>query len=83
MKELLEFILKNITGSDDFTVDVEETEDGQVTLIVYADPSIIGLIIGKEGKTIKSIRRIVSIRASLEDKAVRIDVRDKEEGASE
>ena len=34
--------------------------------------------IGKEGKTIKNIRKILSIRATQENKAVAIDVVEKE-----
>ena len=73
MKKLLEFILKKITGSDDFSVS-ESTEGTFLTLDVSAKPEIIGMIIGKEGKTIKNIRKILSVRGVLEQKSVRINV---------
>lgn len=78
MQDLLAFIIKNITGSDNFAVTESEEDGGKVTLHVEADPEIVGLIIGKEGKTVKSIRRIVSVRAALEQKAVHISVNSKE-----
>jgi len=77
MKQLTEFLISNITGSDDFTVE-EKDIDGRITMNVTASPDIVGLIIGKEGKTIKNIRKILSIRATQENKAVIIDVTEKE-----
>ncbi len=77
MKQLIEFLITNITGSSDFSVEEQEM-DGRVIMRVSANPDIIGLIIGKEGKTIKNIRKILSIRATQENKAVAIDVVEKE-----
>ena len=77
MKQLIEFLITNITGSSDFSVEEQEV-DGRVIIRVSANPDIIGLIIGKEGKTIKNIRKILSIRATQENKAVAIDVVEKE-----
>lgn len=76
MKELLHFIISKITGSEDFDI-YENKEEGRVTFDVQANPSIIGLIIGKEGKTIKNIRKILSIRATKEQVGVNISVNPK------
>jgi predicted RNA-binding protein YlqC (UPF0109 family) len=73
MKELLSFLIKEITGSDKYSIE-EKLEDRQLTLVVKADPEIVGLIIGKEGKTIKNLRRILSVKAALEDKSVNISI---------
>lgn len=73
MKELLEFLIKNITGSEDFAID-EVEEDGRIVLNVSADSGIVGLIIGKEGKTIKNLRKILSIRATKQNLGVNINV---------
>ncbi len=73
MENLIRFLIQKITGKDDFSV--EETQDEKGTLfVVHAKPEIIGLIIGKEGKTIKNIRRIASIMAVLENKSINISV---------
>ncbi len=75
MKELLEYILQGITGSDE--INVEETEnDSAVTFTIKSPKEYIGLIIGKEGKTIKSIRNILRIKATLEEKLVDLDVQE-------
>lgn len=76
MIELLTFLVKKITNSDDFKVS-ENEEGGRTIFTVAADPSIIGLIIGKGGKTIKNIRKILSVRGVLEKKAVNISVIEK------
>lgn len=80
MQNLLEFLIQKITGAkpaEDFDIASETVED-RVTLNVSAKPDFIGLIIGKEGKTIKNIRKIVSIRAVLENKSVNISVSPRE-----
>ena len=77
MKDLLSYILSSITGSTDFTIEETEPEAGKINLEVVCDPSIIGLIIGKEGKTIKNIRRILSIKATKEKTGVYINVSPK------
>lgn len=76
MKDLLAFLISEITGAktkEDFEVS-EDTIEGKTILNVVSKPDIIGLIIGKEGKTIKNIRKIVSVRAVLENKSINISV---------
>ncbi|OGM73894.1 hypothetical protein A2382_03070 [Candidatus Woesebacteria bacterium RIFOXYB1_FULL_38_16] len=76
MKDLTTFLISNITGSDDFSVE-ETVENGKCDILVKTKPDIIGFIIGKEGKTIKNIRRILAIKASLERLSVNIKVEEK------
>lgn len=73
MIELVRFLIKNIIGNDEFEIE-EETEGERINYLVKAKPENIGLIIGKEGKTIKNIRRIAAIRATLENKVINIAV---------
>lgn len=73
MKELLKFLVTNTTGSEEFDIE-QVVEDGRVILNVEADPEIIGLIIGKEGKTIKNLRKILSILATKDKVGVNINV---------
>ncbi len=74
MKDLLNYIISSITGSNDFSVEETRPEQSIVSFEVTADPAIIGLIIGREGKTIKNIRKILSIKATKEKVAVNISV---------
>ncbi len=77
MKDLTYFLIKNITGSDKFTVE-EELDGDKIIVNVKADPEIVGLIIGKEGNTIKNIRRILSVKATMEHKGVNVSVTEAE-----
>jgi predicted RNA-binding protein YlqC (UPF0109 family) len=73
MKELLEFLLKGILGEEKFSV--EESEDaGRIIYTIKTDPQNIGLIIGKGGRMIKSLRNILKVRATLEKKAVALNI---------
>ena len=74
MRDLLFYLLSKITGSNDFDIEELSSEEGKITFDVKANPEIIGLIIGKEGKTIKNIRKILSIRATKEKTGVNISV---------
>lgn len=72
MKELLEFLIKGITGHE---LEIKEASEGEVTRFeILAPKELIGLIIGKGGHTIKTIRNLVRVKATLERKGVSIDV---------
>ncbi len=73
MEKLIHFLIHEITGSTNFEIKETEDERGSVYSI-KADPSIIGLIIGKQGATIKNIRRIAAIKAALEKKYINIAI---------
>jgi predicted RNA-binding protein YlqC (UPF0109 family) len=73
MKDLSLFLISNITGSNDISVS-ETQEEGRTIIDVTAEKSVVGLIIGKEGKTIKNLRRILAIRAAKEDTMVSVNV---------
>jgi len=73
MKDLLNFLVKNITGVEDFEIS-EINEDSFTTFIIKTKPGTAGLIIGKGGRTIKTIRNLLKIRATLEKKGVNISV---------
>ena len=72
MKDLLSYILTSITDST-FEIEEEET-DGFITYTVKAPQDIIGKIIGKNGKTIHSIKNLLKIKAIKEQKKIEIRV---------
>ena len=76
MKELLEFILKGIVGENKFEVD-EIKEDSKVDLQIKSAPENVGLIIGKNGATIKALQNILRVRARLENVYVSVTVEEK------
>lgn len=73
MKELLDFLLKGVLGDEKFSV--EESEDaGRIIYTIKTDPKNVGLIIGKGGRMIKSLRNMLKVRATLEKKAVALNI---------
>ena len=74
---LTETIVKMIV-KDEEAVSVKEyesTEEGQIHLEVIVAQDDLGRVIGRDGKTIKSIRNIVQASASLNGgQRVKIDV---------
>lgn len=73
MKKLLEFLLAGILGEKKFTV--AETDDGDFShLTIKTLPENLGLIIGKKGNTIKTLRNILRIKATLEKKVFSLDL---------
>jgi len=73
VKKLLEYIIKGILGKKDFTV-TESTEGDFVNLGIKVPGEDTGLIIGKEGRTIKAIRNLLKVRATLERKGVSVSI---------
>lgn len=70
MKELLEFIIKNILEKDS-KFEISEEDDGSVcSLTVKTSNEEGGMVIGKGGKVIKAIRNILRIKATLDKKKI-------------
>ncbi|OGM28430.1 hypothetical protein A2962_04715 [Candidatus Woesebacteria bacterium RIFCSPLOWO2_01_FULL_39_61] len=73
MKKLIKYLLEEAMGIKD--ADIEEVEEnGKVTLTINVSPELIGLVIGKGGKTIKAIQSLARIRGKLEKRIVFVNV---------
>jgi predicted RNA-binding protein YlqC (UPF0109 family) len=73
MKDLLEFLLKGLLGEEKF--EIVETEDaGRIVFTIKTAPENVGLIIGKGGHMIKSLRSTLKVRATLEKVVVSLNV---------
>ncbi len=80
MKDLVEYIVKNFVTKPD-SVNVEETKEGtDITLKLTVDPEDMGLVIGKQGNTIKALRRILTVRAIADNVRVNLQLFDPQEG---
>ena len=73
MQELLEFLVKGLTGNANIKVVSEENQDF-LNYKIIAPKEFVGLLVGKGGRMIKSIRNILKVRATLEKKAVGVTV---------
>ena len=77
MKEFLEFIAKSLVDKPD-AVRVEEIdEEGRIKYKLYVADNEIGKIIGKTGKTAKSIRTLLTAVGAKNGKKVYLEIPDK------
>ena len=77
MKEFLEIIAKNLVDKPE-AVHVEEIEEeGRIKYKLYVADNEIGKIIGKMGKTAKSIRTLLIAVAAKNGKRVSLEIPDK------
>lgn len=72
MKDLLNYIVTSLVTKPDAVLIDEQSDNGEVNLMLTVDPSDMGLVIGKEGKTIRAIRKLLTVRAIAE--SVRINL---------
>ena len=73
MKDLAEYIIKQLVNNpEEVSIEEENSEEG-LTLFVRVAPDDMGLIIGKGGATIKAIRKVLTIRAMAD--RVRVNIR--------
>ncbi|OGC45034.1 hypothetical protein A3J98_01140 [candidate division WS6 bacterium RIFOXYC1_FULL_33_10] len=82
MKELLEHIIKSIVNyPDDVSIEERESVDfpGLTILTIDVNENDKGVIIGRKGRTINSIRDIVTISAIRNSKRVRVILKDDRE----
>lgn len=73
MKELLEFLLKGVLGDEKFEI-IETSSEGRVIYTIKTAPENMGLVIGKGGRMINSLRNVLKVRATLEKTAVSLNV---------
>lgn len=79
MKELLVHIIKSIVNyPDDVSVEERDSVDfpGLTILTIDVNESDKGVIIGRKGRTINSIRDIITISAIRNNKRVRVLLKD-------
>lgn len=60
MKELLENIIKGIVKNPDSVNIIEYDNNNEVVFEIHVDPQDVGQIIGKDGRTIKSINTLLT-----------------------
>jgi uncharacterized protein len=74
MKELLEYIVKNLVSNPESVVVEEETSEGNINLYLTVHPDDMGIVIGKGGQTIHSLRKILTVRAIAENVRVNLQL---------
>ena len=74
MKDLLNYIVTSLVTKPEAVSIEEENADGSINLNLTVDPSDMGLIIGKGGQTIKSIGKLLIVRAMAENVRVNLQL---------
>lgn len=73
MKSLLEYLLKALLNGEAF--EIIETEDaGRTIYTIQTEDKNKGLIIGKGGKMINTLRNILKVPATLQKKMVNLQM---------
>ena len=74
MKDLLNFIVTSLVTKPEAIAIEEQGEDGIINLNLTVDPTDMGLIIGKNGQTIRAIRKLLTVRAIAENVRVNLQL---------
>lgn len=74
MKDILEYIVKNLVDDPETVSVTEEEVDGVVTLTITPSKEDMGKLIGKGGKIIRSIRNLMKIPAMKQNKKVQVQL---------
>lgn len=79
MSDLVNYIIRQLVNHPD-DVSVQEQRDGSsVDVMVSVNPEDMGLVIGKNGQTIRAIRKILITKAMAEN--VKVSLQLTEPGA--
>jgi predicted RNA-binding protein YlqC (UPF0109 family) len=64
MKELIEYIAKQIVNNPDAVVITEETSEAGVTLKLQVADEDKGRVIGKQGRIVQAMRTLLRVKAA-------------------
>lgn len=74
MEELIATIARSLVDQPD-VVKVEKTdEDNNITIALTVAPEDLGKVIGKQGRTARALRSLLSAAAAKEEKRSRLDI---------
>ncbi|MBQ4558037.1 MAG: KH domain-containing protein [Clostridia bacterium] len=76
MEELVRYLVKSVVGDDEFEVVLEEANPKLSIIKVKANDESIGKIIGRNGRTISSIRTILRSASARSGKKYILKVND-------
>jgi uncharacterized protein len=76
MKELLEYIARELVDTPNAVTVEETTDDRGVLLRLRVDQEDMGRVIGRGGRTARAIRQVVKIAAIREGVHAHVDIAD-------
>ncbi|AKU91285.1 KH domain-containing protein [Vulgatibacter incomptus] len=75
MRELLEYVAKALVDEPEL-VEIEEQEGATTTLVLTVAPGDLGRVIGRQGRTAKALRTLISARAQTLGRKAALEIRD-------
>ncbi len=78
MKELIEYLAKNLTAAPKKVRIEEVTDEGRDILKLHVAEEDMGKIIGKSGRIIRAIRTLLKISAIKKNKRVYLELVDQD-----
>ncbi len=79
MNDLLAYIVTGLVTKPDAVSIEQQTDGGNVNLTLTVDPADMGLVIGKNGATIRAIRKLLTVRAIAENVRVNLQLNEPQE----
>lgn len=74
IEQLVRYLVESLVDSPESVVVAGELDEGVLRLTITADPADVGKVIGRSGRTIKSIRTLARAAASNSSFSVDVDV---------
>ena len=74
MKNLLEYLIKSIVSHPQKVRIEESSQNDILNYVIFAHPDDIKIIIGKKGRTIRSIRELAKIKTIFNKKKINIKI---------
>ncbi len=74
MKEFIEYIARNLVDDPDNVRVDENVEDNKITLKLHVSKTDLGKVIGKQGKTAKSMRTLFTAVAAKHNKSGHLEI---------
>lgn len=75
MQKLLKFLVEQITAKK---VAIEKTESGGMEVYTIKSPKdLMGILIGKGGRTIRAIRALARTRAIVDNKSISVQLEEE------
>lgn len=75
MRDLVEYVARALADEPD-EVQVEERQGTSAFVVLTVAPEDLGRMIGRQGRTAKALRTLVSAKASLEGRTATLEIRD-------
>jgi predicted RNA-binding protein YlqC (UPF0109 family) len=82
MRELVEYVARFLVRNPEAVNVTETTRDGVSTLELRVAEEDLGRVIGKEGRTAKALRAILSAAAARKNQRVVLDIVEKDRPSS-